>query len=48
MPPDGPRLPPVDPAACDAETRRLLDRLAGDGGRPLNIFATLAHHPKLL
>jgi len=38
-----PRLAPLDPAALDAETRALVESLGG-----LNIFATLAHHPKLL
>jgi alkylhydroperoxidase family enzyme len=45
-----PRIPPLDPSRFDAETRELLVR--GDPGtapgRVLNIFATLAHHPKLL
>jgi alkylhydroperoxidase family enzyme len=33
----------------DDETRAILDldRVPG-GGRPLNVFATLAHHPKLM
>jgi alkylhydroperoxidase family enzyme len=37
-----PRLEPLPQAVWDDETRALL------GDRPLNIFATLAHHPKLL
>ncbi len=41
--PTPPRLPPTTEADWDDETRTLLDRL----GR-LNIFTTLAHHPKLL
>ncbi len=40
---DGPRLAPIAEADRDDETRELLEAL-GD----LNIFATLAHHPKLL
>ena len=38
-----PRLDPVDPAHINDETAQLLDALGG-----LNIFTTLAHHPKLL
>jgi len=38
-----PRLAPVDPADTDDETAELIGALGG-----LNIFATLAHHPKLL
>jgi 4-carboxymuconolactone decarboxylase len=38
-----PRLAPVDPGQLDDDTARLLDALGG-----LNIFATLAHHPRLL
>lgn len=37
-----PRLAPLDPATLDAETQRLVPPGA------LNIFRTLAHHPKLL
>jgi 4-carboxymuconolactone decarboxylase len=40
------RLAPVDVAAFDDDTRKLL--LQGPGGEPLNIFKVLAHHPKLL
>jgi 4-carboxymuconolactone decarboxylase len=40
---DVPRLAPVDPAQTDDDTAQLLEALGG-----LNIFATLAHHPKLL
>lgn len=45
---DRPRLPPVtDPSADVIE---LYERagLRGPSGDPLNIFATLAHHPALL
>ena len=38
-----PRIPPTTDADWDDETRALVDGL----GR-MNIFATLAHHPKLL
>ncbi len=42
---DGPRIPPVtDPGP---EVAALLARSPG-GDRPLNIFATLAHAPKML
>ncbi len=39
---DHPRLPPLPSAEWDDETRALI------GENPLNIFATLAHHPKLM
>ena len=38
-----PRLEPLAPEQMDPEIRQLLDR-----GPALNIFRTLAHHPKLL
>ena len=41
--PDGPRLAPTTAADWDEETAALLSA-SGE----LNIFATLAHHPKLL
>jgi alkylhydroperoxidase family enzyme len=40
-------LAPLTDGQLDEETRRILDR-ARMGGRVLNIFRTLAHHPKLL
>ena len=40
---DKPRIPPLDRDALDPDTRAVF----GDGPM-LNIFATLAHHPKLL
>ncbi len=48
-----PRVPtlPPDPEQWAEETREILDPLTRRGPRPgrlLNIFATLAHHPKLL
>jgi alkylhydroperoxidase family enzyme len=42
-----PRLAPLPPAQWDAETAKLLEA-SKMGGRVLNIFATLAHHPDLL
>jgi alkylhydroperoxidase family enzyme len=44
-----PRVKPRSAAECDDETRAILQAtIAGRDGAPLNIFATLAHHPKLL
>jgi alkylhydroperoxidase family enzyme len=44
-----PRLEPLPEAEWDPEVRELLASTARmGGGRPLNIFTTLAHHPKLL
>jgi alkylhydroperoxidase family enzyme len=40
--PTSPRLEPLDPSTLDEETRRYVPEGA------LNIFRTLAHHPKLL
>jgi len=47
-----PRLAPLSPDEWDDEARELLEPLQGGGpnrapGRVLNIFATLARHPKL-
>jgi 4-carboxymuconolactone decarboxylase len=42
---DEPRVPPVPESDWDEEISGLL---RGTGGQPLNIFTTLAHHPKLL
>lgn len=41
-----PRIPPLPPEDRDEQTAELLQSLSG--GADLNIFATLAHHPKLL
>src|SRR4051812_14057096 len=41
------RMEPLTLDEMDAETREIVERGAFDG-RVLNIFATLAHHPKLL
>jgi 4-carboxymuconolactone decarboxylase len=46
-----PRIPPADLEAMDQDTRSLLDGLAGLRGgevHHLNVFTTLAQHPKLL
>jgi 4-carboxymuconolactone decarboxylase len=45
-----PRVPPLTDAEMDAETLALLGATSGDvrRGPILNIFRTLAHHPKLL
>ena len=45
MSPSVPRIEPVDPDSLDAETRALLDGLSL--GSAVNIFRTLANHPKL-
>jgi len=42
-----PRVGPLADEQLDEETRRILDR-ARMRGRVMNIFRTLAHHPKLL
>jgi 4-carboxymuconolactone decarboxylase len=47
MKPGKPRLAPLEPSALDEEQREVLAPFA-ERGRVLNIFATLAHHPKLL
>jgi len=47
QPDDGPRIPPV--TEPDAEQAELLAKtLPTTSGRPLNVFATLAHNPRLL
>jgi len=43
-----PRIAPLPESAWDEETRAMLQSGPGEPGRVLNIFATLAHHPKLL
>jgi 4-carboxymuconolactone decarboxylase len=46
-----PRIPPVDFNSLDQETRSLLDSLSGvrrEEVDHLNVFTTLAQHPKLL
>lgn len=49
MPASEPRVKPREIDDCDAETRAVLQATAGgEDGHILNIFATLANHPKLL
>lgn len=45
---DTPRVPPVDPADFDPEVRAIFEAPGNGGAEPLNIFRTLANHPKLL
>ncbi len=47
MRPSEPRISPVDLDACTGEMKEILSRTA-ERGRVLNIFRTLARHPKLL
>ena len=42
------RIPPLPPEGRDPRTAALLDTLRGPDGSELNLFATLAHHPRLL
>jgi 4-carboxymuconolactone decarboxylase len=48
--PTSPRLSPIDSVASDvpAELAELLAKTAIRDGEPLNIFRTMAHHPRLL
>lgn len=41
-----PRIHPVEDV--DEEVRELLSKTLARDGEPLNVFATLAHHPRLL
>lgn len=43
-----PRIPPLPRAGRDPRTEELLAGLRRPDGSELNIFATLAHHPRLL
>jgi len=44
-----PRIPPLPAEEWDPELRDQLGRmLLNDDGQPLNIFATMANHPKLM
>jgi len=43
-----PRIPPLPREGRDPKTAELLEALSGFNGSELNIFATLAHHPRLL
>lgn len=44
----GQRIPPTTAADRDERTEELLSSFRREDGTDLNIFATLAHHPKLL
>lgn len=44
--PDRPRITPV--AEVDGELEEILANALTHDGKPLNIFGTLGHHPKLL
>jgi 4-carboxymuconolactone decarboxylase len=48
--PNGPRIAPIDPSTItDPEFLATLQKtLLREDGKPINIFGTLAHHPKLL
>jgi alkylhydroperoxidase family enzyme len=43
-----PMLQPLPADEWDAETRALVGAESPGGGQVLNVFATLAHHPKLM
>src|SRR5688500_19052299 len=43
-----PRIPPTTPEEREERTEELLAAMRRPDGTDLNIFATLAHHPKLL
>ena len=43
-----PRLSPLPVAEWDDEARDVLGKMLTTDGEPINIFATLARHPKLL
>ncbi len=45
---DTPRVTPLDPADFDPEVRTIFEAPGGGDSPPLNIFRTLANHPKLL
>ena len=46
---DDPRMAPLGIDEVDDETRQLFGRgMTAPDGSPLNIFGTLAHHPKFL
>jgi alkylhydroperoxidase family enzyme len=48
MSPHEPLLPPKPRDEWDDRTRELVEVMPSATGEPLNIFATLAHHPLLL
>jgi alkylhydroperoxidase family enzyme len=43
-----PRIPPLPIEGRDPRTEELMASLRGPFGTELNLFATLAHHPRLL
>ncbi len=43
-----PRVAPLQDSELDAEASSMLDPIRSAGGEVLNIFRTLAHHPKLM
>ena len=45
---DRPRVSPTVPADWDDDSRPILEAVERNGGRVMNIFRTLARHPKLL
>lgn len=45
---DRPRVTPTVPSDWNEDSRPLLESIEGNGGRVMNIFRTLARHPKLL
>ena len=45
---DRPRVDPLPEDEWDDDTRELLGAISLGGAEPLNIFTTLARHPKLL
>ena len=42
------RIPPLPPDQWDPEVRPIIEGASARVGRPLNIMATFANHPKLL
>jgi alkylhydroperoxidase family enzyme len=47
-PPDRPLVPPLPVADWDPELQPIAGHPDAPGGGTLNVFATLAHHPKLM
>ncbi|HEY4333182.1 MAG TPA: carboxymuconolactone decarboxylase family protein [Ilumatobacteraceae bacterium] len=44
---DQPRITPTTEADWDDDSRPIVEAIERNGGRPLNIFRTMARHPKL-